>query len=98
MCSSHRLLQSLLTYYQLATSPPLCLDPDPHLTRIANHVLRVSTPTVPISLKRKAVVLEPEEDETEKIRRAKILAFLTPRLNRNHAPRYPNLVLLQVLY
>ncbi|KAI6010883.1 Spt20 family-domain-containing protein [Pisolithus orientalis] len=26
----------------LHTAPPLCLDPDPHLTRVANHTLRVS--------------------------------------------------------
>ncbi|KAF8649274.1 hypothetical protein AX16_005902 [Volvariella volvacea WC 439] len=66
----------------LATSPPLCLDPDPHLTRIANHVLRVSTPTVPASLKRKAAALEPEEDETDKPRRAKIMSYMAPRNNR----------------
>ncbi|KAF9461492.1 Spt20 family-domain-containing protein [Collybia nuda] len=71
----------------LAISPPLCLDPDPHLTRMANHVLRVSTPTVPVSLKRKAAAMEPEEDETDKARRAKIMQFMTPQTPRIHAPK-----------
>ncbi|TFK23191.1 hypothetical protein FA15DRAFT_670690 [Coprinopsis marcescibilis] len=73
----------------LATAPPLCLDPNPHLTRIANHVLRASTPTVPMSLKRKATTSEPEEDESEKGRKAKIMAFMSPRpqgkLNRTYS-------------
>ncbi|TFL01998.1 Spt20 family-domain-containing protein [Pterulicium gracile] len=72
----------------LATSSSLCLDPDPHLTRIANHVLRVSMPTVPQSLKRKAATQDKEEDETEKARRAKIMQFMNPRMNRVHAARY----------
>ncbi|KAF8166152.1 Spt20 family-domain-containing protein [Pholiota molesta] len=57
----------------LATSPPLCLDPDPHLTRVVNHVLRVSTPSAPLSLKRKATAMEPEEDGPEKARRERLL-------------------------
>ncbi|KAJ7036529.1 Spt20 family-domain-containing protein, partial [Mycena alexandri] len=72
----------------LATSPPLCLAPDPHLTRVANHVLRVSTPTVPISLKRKAAAMDPEEDEVEKARRTKIMQFMTPRPGRTHNQKY----------
>ncbi|KAF9244124.1 Spt20 family-domain-containing protein [Melanogaster broomeanus] len=72
----------------LHTSPPLCLDPDPHLTRIANHTLRVSTPTVPVSLKRKSAVVTQEEDESEKARRSKIIQFANPRLNRAHVPSY----------
>ncbi|KXN86738.1 SAGA complex subunit spt20 [Leucoagaricus sp. SymC.cos] len=72
----------------MATAPPLCLDPDPHLTRIANHVLRVTTPTVPNSLKRKAVALDPEDDEHEKLRRAKIMAFANPPRPKLHNPKY----------
>ncbi|KAJ6457416.1 Spt20 family-domain-containing protein [Mycena vitilis] len=72
----------------LATATPLCLAPDPHLTRVANHVLRVSTPTVPISLKRKAAAMDPEEDEIEKARRTKIMQFMTPRPGRTHAQKY----------
>jgi transcription factor SPT20 len=68
--------------------PPLCLDPDPHITRIANSILRVSTPTTPVCLKRKADVLDPEEDETDKVRRAKIMQFMDPRPLRTHGPRY----------
>ncbi|KDR67630.1 hypothetical protein GALMADRAFT_146917 [Galerina marginata CBS 339.88] len=72
----------------LATSPPLCLDPDPHLSRIVNHVLRVSTPSMPLSLKRKAATMEPEEDGPEKAKRERILTFMSPRDNRSHAPTY----------
>lgn len=72
----------------MATAPPLCLDPNPHLTRIANHVLRVSTPTVPVSLKRKATVLDTEDVETDKARRAKLMQYMNPRQHRSHAPKY----------
>ncbi|KAH0582465.1 hypothetical protein J132_02709 [Termitomyces sp. J132] len=78
----------------LATSPPLCLDPDPHLARVANHVMRVSTPTVPTSLKRKATNLDPAEDETDKARRAKIMSFMNSRQNRA-APSYRMLDAMQ---
>ncbi|KAF7770675.1 hypothetical protein Agabi119p4_6649 [Agaricus bisporus var. burnettii] len=71
-----------------ATAPPLCLDPDPHLTRIVNHILRVTAPTVPNALKRKAAALEPEDDENEKSRRAKIMAFSNPTRSKLHNPNY----------
>ncbi|KAE9390441.1 hypothetical protein BT96DRAFT_925879 [Gymnopus androsaceus JB14] len=68
----------------LATSAPLCLDPNPHLTRIANNVLRISTPAVPASLKRKASALNVQKDESEKARKEKIMQFMapTPRASR----------------
>ena len=72
---------------QLATSPPLCLDPNPHLTRIVNSVLRMSTPTMPPSLKRKAAAMEPEEDGPEKAKRDRILSFMAPQNNKSHTPR-----------
>ncbi|KAF7317684.1 hypothetical protein MKEN_00856100 [Mycena kentingensis (nom. inval.)] len=72
----------------LATAPPLCLVPDPHLTRVVNHVMRVSTPTVPNSLKRKAAVMNPEEDEVEKARKMKVMQFMAPRPGRTHAQNY----------
>ena len=72
---------------KLATSPPLCLDPDPHVTRIANNMLRVSAPATPALLKRKVVAIEPEEDESEKARRAKIMQYMNPRINRSTIPR-----------
>ncbi|KAF8552879.1 hypothetical protein OG21DRAFT_1442848 [Imleria badia] len=75
----------------LHTSPSLCLDPDPHLTRIANHTLRVSTPSIPVSLKRKIAAITQEEDESEKARRTKIMQFMNPRSNRSHVPNYPML-------
>ncbi|THH08262.1 hypothetical protein EW145_g2834 [Phellinidium pouzarii] len=66
----------------LSTSTPLCLDPDPHLTRIVNSILRVSTPNVPNSLKRKAAAMvDLEEDETEKAKRAKMLQYMNPQAN-----------------
>ncbi|KAJ8509503.1 hypothetical protein ONZ45_g8330 [Pleurotus djamor] len=74
----------------LATSPPLCLDPNPHLTRIANHILRVSTPAVPNSLKRKAAELEREEDEVEKTRRHKLMSFMSPRSNPPQTQTQPS--------
>ncbi|TEB33050.1 hypothetical protein FA13DRAFT_1627386 [Coprinellus micaceus] len=62
----------------LATTPPLCLDPNPHLTRVANHVLRASTPTIPVSLKRKAAAIEHEEVESEKFRKRRIMSHGAP--------------------
>ncbi|KAF7289062.1 hypothetical protein HMN09_01354400 [Mycena chlorophos] len=79
----------------LATSQPLCLTPDLHLTRVVNHVMRVSTPTVPNSLKRKAAVMDPEEDEVEKARKAKIMQFMAPRPGRTHAQSYKILETIQ---
>ncbi|KAH9933385.1 uncharacterized protein B0H18DRAFT_983411 [Fomitopsis serialis] len=58
----------------IATAPPLCLDSDPHLTRMANNTLRASVPTAPLSLKRKAA--------TEKNRRAKLAHFMNPKYTR----------------
>ncbi|KAH7909003.1 hypothetical protein BJ138DRAFT_1128010 [Hygrophoropsis aurantiaca] len=55
----------------LSTAPPLCLDPDPHLTRIVNHTPRASTPSIHASLKCKAAAVTVEEDESEKVGRAK---------------------------
>ena len=63
----------------MATSNPLCLEPDPNLTRIVNNILRVSTPNVPNSLKRKVVAMDPEEDESEKIKRTKIMQYMNPQ-------------------
>jgi hypothetical protein len=77
-----------LTLFELATSQPLCLDPDPHLTRIVNNVLRVSTPSMPLSLKRRSSAMEPEEDGPERAKRERLLGFMAPRDNRLHAPRY----------
>ena len=67
---------------QMSTAPPLCLDPDPHLTRAANSILRVSVPTAPPSLKRKASAMDPEETALEKVRRAKIMQFMKPATTR----------------
>lgn len=72
----------------MTTSPPLCLEPDPRLARVANNVLRVSVPTTPVSLKRKAAAMEQEEEESEKARRVKIMQYMNPRVNRSTAPRF----------
>ncbi|KAI0698373.1 Spt20 family-domain-containing protein [Cytidiella melzeri] len=71
----------------MAASPPLCLDPDPRLTRVANNLLRVSVPATPLSLKRKAAAMEQEEEESEKARRIKIMQYMNPRVSRSTAPR-----------
>ena len=72
----------------MTISPPLCLDPNPQLARLVNSVLRVSTPNVPKSLKRKATAMvDLEEDETEKARRTKILQFMNPQLT-SRKPKY----------
>lgn len=68
----------------MATAPPLCLDPDPHLVRAANNTLRVSVPTAPASLKRKASSMDPEETAHEKVRRAKIMQFMRPANSKLH--------------
>ncbi|EKM50542.1 uncharacterized protein PHACADRAFT_213459 [Phanerochaete carnosa HHB-10118-sp] len=72
----------------VATAPPLCLDPDPHLARMASHVLRVSVPKTPPSLKRKAAAMEHEEEESDKARRVKISQYLNPRHNRSTPSNY----------
>lgn len=68
--------------------------------RMANNILRVSTPTTPVSLKRKAIALDPEEDETDKARRSKMMQYLNPRLNRatHGAPPYVLLPLEMPLF
>ena len=73
----------------MSTAPPLCLDPDPHLTRAVNSILRVSVPTAPPSLKRKASAMDPEETALEKVRRAKIMQFMKPPTTRPHKSVYP---------
>ncbi|KAI0794125.1 Spt20 family-domain-containing protein [Fomes fomentarius] len=65
----------------LATNPPLCLEPDVHLTRMVNATQRVSTPPAPLPLKRKAVAVDQEADELEKARRVKLMQFMSPQRN-----------------
>ncbi|EJF64059.1 hypothetical protein DICSQDRAFT_81015, partial [Dichomitus squalens LYAD-421 SS1] len=65
----------------LATAPPLCLDPDIHLARVVNATQRVSTPPVPLPLKRKAAALDQEADDFEKARRLKLMQFMAPQRN-----------------
>ena len=73
----------------MSTAPPLCLDPNPHLTRAVNNILRVSVPTAPPSLKRKASAMDPEETALEKVRRAKIMQFMKPTTTRPHKQVHP---------
>ena len=82
-----RVLTYLCLPGKVATAPPLCLDPDPHLARMANHVLRISVPKTPPSLKRKAAAMEQEEEESDKARRIKISQYMNPRNNRSTPPR-----------
>ncbi|KAI0048784.1 hypothetical protein FA95DRAFT_1490339 [Auriscalpium vulgare] len=85
----------------MATSPPLCLDPDPHLGRVANSMFRVSAPRTPAALrprKRKAAAMEfSEADEREQARRAKILSYMDPKRNRSATPSCVDLKLLSKL-
>jgi transcription factor SPT20 len=77
---------------QLATAPPLCLDPDPRLGKIANSLYRISLPRTPPPLrpkKRKANGLEStEEDEASWNRKAKIIRFMDPKPTRSATPSY----------
>src|SRR6266404_6281214 len=79
-----------LTLYQLATSPPLCLDPDPRLGKIANSLYRISLPRTPPPLrpkKRKASGLGSiEGDEASVNRKTKIIRFMDPKPTRSATP------------
>lgn len=81
----------------LATSPPLCLDPDPHLARIANNVHRASVPPQPRALKRKAAAVEQEDEEVERARRAKLAQYMNPKFARPAvtAPNFQRLDIMQ---
>ncbi|KAI0027040.1 Spt20 family-domain-containing protein [Vararia minispora EC-137] len=72
----------------LATAPPLCLHPDPHIGRMANSILRVSMPRTPPPLRpRKRKLESTEADELARARKAKILQFMNPQRNRSATPR-----------
>ena len=77
---------------QLATSLPLCLDPDPRLGAIANSFYCISLPRTPPPLrpkKRKAKSLESnEEDEATWNRKAKIIRFMDPKPTHSAIPSY----------
>ncbi|KAJ3768511.1 Spt20 family-domain-containing protein [Lentinula raphanica] len=66
----------------LNTSSPLCLDPNPHLSRMANSVWRVTNTQMDASVslrKRKAdEAIDAEKIEADKARKEKILGFLAP--------------------
>ncbi|KAL5492285.1 SPT20 [Sanghuangporus weigelae] len=82
----------------LSTSNPLCLSPDPSLMRTVNSILRVSTPSIPNSLKRKAApMVDLEEDETEKAKRAKIMQFMNPQFSPSRKPFVPNYKILNTI-
>ncbi|KAH6916391.1 hypothetical protein BKA70DRAFT_1556849 [Coprinopsis sp. MPI-PUGE-AT-0042] len=61
----------------------------PHLTRVANHPLRTSTSTAPVSLKRKVSAHEPEEGETEMTRWTKVMTSRATRNARQHERNHP---------
>ncbi|KAI0675659.1 Spt20 family-domain-containing protein [Trametes maxima] len=71
----------------MTTVPPLCLEPDVHLTRIVNATQRATTPPAPPSLKRKASVMDQEAEDVEKDRRSKISQFMNPRIRATSVPR-----------
>ena len=86
---------------QLATLPPLCLDPDPRLGKIAKSLYRISLPRTPPPLrpkKHKANSLESnEEDEATWNCKAKIIRFMDPKPTRSATPSYVLLLSLMHL-
>ncbi|KAH6889062.1 hypothetical protein BKA70DRAFT_885872 [Coprinopsis sp. MPI-PUGE-AT-0042] len=74
---------------QLETAPLLYHDPTPHLTRVANHPLRTSTSTAPVSLKRKVSAHGPEEGETEMTSWTKVMTSRATRNTRQHERNHP---------
>ncbi|KAN0137073.1 Spt20 family domain containing protein [Lactarius tabidus] len=74
----------------LATSPPLCLDPDPLLGKIANSLYRISLPRTPPPLrpKKRKKTSGTEEDEASVNRKTKIIRFMDPKPTRNVTPSY----------
>ncbi|KDQ19191.1 hypothetical protein BOTBODRAFT_63293 [Botryobasidium botryosum FD-172 SS1] len=71
-----------------ATSAPLCLDPDPIVTRIANAALRATTPARPLPFKRKAAATEKDGDEAEKAYLQKLAKMMNPRADRVFRPTF----------
>ena len=58
------------------------------MNRMANNVLRVSTPAPPENLKRKAAAITQEEDEIERSRKVKISGIMAPTMmNKAGGPR-----------
>ncbi|KAF8517924.1 Spt20 family-domain-containing protein [Hysterangium stoloniferum] len=53
--------------------PPLFLEPDVHYTRVVNTVIRATTSPDTVLRKRKQIQ-EPEEDENDKAKRAKLMS------------------------
>jgi len=65
-----------------ATSPPLCLDPDPLITRIVNTSLRDSAISPPAAFKRKQDAVNSEKDDAAKAQEGKIMALMNPHVAR----------------
>lgn len=87
-----RFLSLTVESVQLATSDPLCLDPNPKLGRIANSMARVSRPRSPPPLrpnKRKVSQTDQaESDEAALARKVKLMQFRNPQMNRPQTPTY----------
>ncbi|KAH7094193.1 Spt20 family-domain-containing protein [Auriculariales sp. MPI-PUGE-AT-0066] len=71
-----------------ASSQPLCLEPDINVTRIANRIIRATTPAVPRTLKRKrGDFFGDEDDDKLRAQRAKLMQFMNPRAGRAFTQR-----------
>ncbi|VDC02670.1 unnamed protein product [Peniophora sp. CBMAI 1063] len=71
----------------VATAPPLCLNPDPNLGRMANTMQRVSTPRTPPPLRPQKRKLEATEaDERAAARKVKIAQYMDPTRTRTNKP------------
>lgn len=79
---------------QAATSPPLCLEPDVLVSRIANAALRSSALPVPAAFKLKSEVAQNEDDDAIKARDAKIMSLMNPHKSR---PNHPSARLLEII-
>ncbi|KAG8854572.1 Transcription factor spt20 [Tulasnella sp. 330] len=77
-----------------ATSPPLCLEPDVLVSRIANAALRSSALPVPAAFKLKSEAAQNEDDDAIKARDAKIMSLMNPHKSR---PNHPSGRLLEII-
>ncbi|KAG8984099.1 Transcription factor spt20, partial [Tulasnella sp. 427] len=72
-----------------ATSPPLCLDPDPIVSRIANTALRAGALETPTAFRKKDAAAENERGNAIKARQAKIMSLMNPHAAQPRLPRAP---------
>ncbi|KAG8905047.1 Transcription factor spt20 [Tulasnella sp. 403] len=77
-----------------ATSPPLCLEPDLLVSRIANAALRSSSLPAPTPFRKKDVAAENERDTAIKSRSARIMSLMNPHKAQS---THPSTRLLEII-